>query len=120
MPVPPRIAVRPSPATSQAKPRRGATFFRDGLTKGPPTTVAELVTRSGRYASNPFFSDGTEYVSYRAPRFSVSLPFTRQSSCRYTPTIVFGRSRTRMEPGSTPWNWRAVPARNDVRFAKLY
>src|SRR5215467_14458884 len=59
-PTPPRTAVRPLPPTSHAKPRRGAKLWRDGLTNGPPTTVDVLVARSGRYASKPFRSDGTE------------------------------------------------------------
>src|SRR6266850_65444 len=76
-PPPPRIAVRPSPPTSHAKPTRGATFFSDGLTNGPPSTVSGDVRTSGRYASRPFLSFGTVKNSYRTPRFSVTFDVTR-------------------------------------------
>src|SRR6185503_5722107 len=58
-PLPPRIAVRPSPPTSHAKPTRGATFFSDGLANGPPSTLSGDVRTSGRYASRPSLSRGT-------------------------------------------------------------
>src|SRR5437763_10142562 len=57
MPAPPRIAVLPSPATSQAKPRRGAMLRSDGFfANGAPTVNDRSAKMSRNVVSRPFRS----------------------------------------------------------------
>src|SRR6185436_12618628 len=60
MPAPPRTAVLPLPATSQAKPRRGARFLSDGFDpNGAPTVNERSVRMSRSEVSRPFASAGS-------------------------------------------------------------
>src|SRR6266545_48014 len=58
-PAPPRTAVLPLPATSHAKPRRGATFPSDGfLPNGAPTVNERSLRMSCSDVSRPLASAG--------------------------------------------------------------
>src|SRR5258708_21294011 len=82
MPKPPRTAVAPLRDGSQAKPRRGATFFSDGLECHGPPIVSDASVTCLRFESFPFTSVGVVMNSYRSEEHTSELQSPDHLVCR--------------------------------------